>query len=88
VLKYPTRVEHRDHACRRSSKMVLAFWSKTLPGFKNRVFVLHFATTRANNGTNTTIDMAKLTKRDIVVAISNQTGMVPASSLRCSPADT
>jgi nucleoid DNA-binding protein len=28
------------------------------------------------HGTNTTIDMAKLTKRDIVVAISNQTGMV------------
>src|SRR5205809_1832183 len=28
------------------------------------------------HGTNTTIDMAKLTKRDIVMSISNQTGMV------------
>jgi nucleoid DNA-binding protein len=29
-----------------------------------------------SQGTNTKIDMAKLTKRDIVVSISNQTGMV------------
>jgi len=30
----------------------------------------------APQGTNTKLDMAKLTKRDIVVSISNQTGMV------------
>jgi nucleoid DNA-binding protein len=53
----------------------LTFWSKTLAGLKI-VFLCFIEPPQEQRGTNTTIDMAKLTKRDIVVAISNQTGMV------------
>ena len=53
----------------------LALWSKTLPGLK-KAFLCFIEPPQGQHGTNTTIDMAKLTKRDIVVAISNQTGMV------------
>lgn len=53
----------------------LAFWSKMLPVLK-KAFLCFIEPPQGQHGTNTTIDMAKLTKRDIVVAISNQTGMV------------
>jgi nucleoid DNA-binding protein len=46
-----------------------------LPGLK-KAFLCFIEPPQGQHGTNTTIDMAKLTKRDIVVAISNQTGMV------------
>jgi nucleoid DNA-binding protein len=39
-------------------------------------FYASFWPPAASQGTNTKLDMAKLTKRDIVVSISNQTGMV------------
>jgi nucleoid DNA-binding protein len=41
-----------------------------------KAFLCFIEPPQKQRGTNTTIDMAKLTKRDIVVAISNQTGMV------------
>src|SRR5215475_12757081 len=40
------------------------------------VFCASFGPPAESQGTITKIDMAKLTKRDIVVSISNQTGMV------------
>jgi nucleoid DNA-binding protein len=43
---------------------------------QKNAFLCFIEPPQEQQGTNTTIDMAKLTKRDIVVAISNQTGMV------------
>jgi len=53
----------------------LTLWWKALVSLKNHFFVFHLPPAEAH-GTINTIDMAKLTKRDIVVSISNQTGMV------------
>jgi nucleoid DNA-binding protein len=53
----------------------LAFWSKRLPSLKI-AFLCFIEPPQEQYGTISKIDMAKLTKRDIVVAISNQTGMV------------
>jgi nucleoid DNA-binding protein len=43
---------------------------------KNNFFLCFIEPPQEEHGTISKIDMAKLTKRDIVVAISNQTGMV------------
>jgi nucleoid DNA-binding protein len=53
----------------------LAFWSKALPNLKNQLFVFYWPP-GAPHGTINKLDMPKLTKRDIVVSVSNQTGMV------------
>ena len=45
-------------------------------GFKKLRFCAYIGPPADSQGTITKIDMAKLTKRDIVVSISNQTGMV------------
>jgi nucleoid DNA-binding protein len=48
----------------------------TINQFKKFLFCASFGPPTESQGTITKIDMAKLTKRDIVVSISNQTGMV------------
>jgi nucleoid DNA-binding protein len=47
-----------------------------MPDSKKLLFCASFWPPAESQGTITKIDMAKLTKRDIVVSISNQTGMV------------
>jgi nucleoid DNA-binding protein len=69
------QTKHRDETTRPLGQDRLAFCSKTLPSLKI-AFLCFIEPPQDQHGTNTTIDMAKLTKRDIVVAISNQTGMV------------
>ena len=44
--------------------------------FKKLHFCASFGPPAESQGTNNKIDMTKLTKRDIVVSLSNQTGMV------------
>jgi len=51
------------------------FLSKTLGDQKFINFMFHWPPPEPH-GTITKVDMSKLTKRDIVVSISNQTGMV------------
>jgi nucleoid DNA-binding protein len=68
-------IEHSNETCGDHVQDRLAFWAKMLAGLKN-AFLCFIWPPRQQHGTITTIDMAKLTKRDIVVAISNQTGMV------------
>jgi nucleoid DNA-binding protein len=59
----------------RRSELRLVFLSKTLGNQKFINFMLHWPPPEPY-GTITKVDMSKLTKRDIVVSISNQTGMV------------
>src|SRR4029077_4862742 len=58
-----------------SSKTVWPSGGRRYPVLK-KAFLCFIEPPQEQRGTNNTIDMAKLTKRDIVVAISNQTGIV------------
>jgi len=59
----------------RASQFACAFSSNSLKAQKFPFFLFNFAARLARRG-DSFVNMAKLTKRDIVVAISNQTGMV------------
>ena len=75
MLGYPTPADHSQLKHAAVHPRPLGLLVEDVTRFKN-AFLCFIEPPQGQHGTNTTIDMAKLTKRDIVVAISNQTGMV------------